>query len=271
MFFSFLSVMIVVMLFALFLSNVQEQNIPEVFRGTDESAYLLNSWLFAGVLAVATCTVPLGFLNRLVEDRVSLSLNDFFVTPLDRSMIVFSYLISAMVLSLFMGVIVLAVGQLVLFVSASTMLPAFDVMKLFALVAFTSTVFSAIGFYVISLIRTMNAASALNTLVGTLIGFLAGIYVPIGEFGTILQNTLNILPPMQVASLYRRIYMDSALAEMFAHEGVAEAEARYRDYAGIDVELFGMSLESGHLFALLIAWLAVFLVLSLLRIRRFKI
>ena len=59
-FFSLLSVIIIIGLYALFLGNIQVQELEDrVGRDVPGAAWLVNTWILAGILAVSTVTVSL--------------------------------------------------------------------------------------------------------------------------------------------------------------------------------------------------------------------
>jgi multidrug/hemolysin transport system permease protein len=100
-FFSLLSMLIIVMLYALFLGKIQVQNIEEsVGKAIPGAERLVNSWIFAGILAVGTVTVSLGAYGTMVDDVHSGRIKDFFVSPIRRSQLVAGYMISAALISL---------------------------------------------------------------------------------------------------------------------------------------------------------------------------
>src|SRR5690625_6917041 len=67
-------------------------------------------------------------------------------------------------------------------------------------------------FYLItSSLKTMSAFSGLSTIVGTLIGFLAGIYIPIGLLPSYLQKIITLFPTTQAIVLLKDLLMKDVL------------------------------------------------------------
>ncbi len=268
-FFSFLSVLIILMLFAFFLGAMHETTVPEALRGTDEGNHLVYSWLFSGVLMVSTVTVPLGFLHFMVKDRATQSINDFYVTPLSRTKIVFSYLVAAILVSTALGVVNLLLGQVIVYLNASTFLPLASFLQVLGLIVLSSTLFSSLFYFVVSYLKSLNAHGTLSTLVGTLIGFVTGVYVPVANLGNTLTNILAAFPPLQMAGLFRRVYMDKALHDVFA--GAPDAMTRYMENFGVDVVFAGRTFSTFELLVFSAFWIVLFVLLSVLRLRRFKV
>ena len=62
---------------------------------------------------------------------------------------------------------------------------------------------------VVSFFKTSNAFAAASTVIGTLLGFLAGIYIPIGTLPDYLQTIVKLFPVSHSAALFRQILMES--------------------------------------------------------------
>lgn len=60
----------------------------------------------------------------------------------------------------------------------------------------------------------MSAFSGFSTIVGTLIGFLAGIYIPIGILPSYIQKVIILFPTTQSTVLLRELLMTDVLEPM---------------------------------------------------------
>ena len=101
-FFSFLSVIIILALYILFLGKMQSDSLASHFGSIDGIDWLVASWIMSGIIVVSTVTVPLGAIGNLIDDRVNLTLNDFYASPISRNTLALSYLISAWVIGFIM-------------------------------------------------------------------------------------------------------------------------------------------------------------------------
>ncbi|MFW6298104.1 MAG: ABC transporter permease [Bacillota bacterium] len=267
-FFSFLSVIIILLLYALFLMEMLRANLPEDLIGSAEADYLIYSWLLSGVLMVSTVTVPLGFLAVMIRDKDEAVSNDFFVAPLKRLNITLSYLIAAFTVTFILAVLNLALGQLIIYVNVQELLPATAFFKTLLITALSSALFTAMLYAMVSFIRSQNAHGTLSSIIGTLIGFVCGMYVPIGVFGKTVRSLLNALPFMQISALYRKVYMDEALQKVFGEN--PDALESYNAFYGIDIDLFSSNLSETTLVVILILWTVLFTALSAWRVKGFK-
>ncbi|MFW5841689.1 MAG: ABC transporter permease [Bacillota bacterium] len=263
-FFSFLSVLIILGLFLLFLKNAFGGEFAEL----PDANFVIYSWVLAGVLMVATVTVPLGFLGIMVRDLEEKAINDFYVSPVNRNLIVLSYLLSAVIIGMVMSVFNLAIGLIYLAVSFSYAPTVLTIISLLGLLLLSNALFSAILFFATTYIKTSNAHGTLSTLVGTLIGFLAGLYVVIGSLPKTTQTILSALPTMQIASAFRIVYMEEALDRAFINN--PDMRETYEQLLGINLTLGDTPLSLLSIIIITFMLLIIFTALSFKRVRTFK-
>jgi len=92
---------------------------------------------------------------------------------------------------------------------------AFIISVQLIIVVLLSTLMHTLLFYLVtSSLKTMSAFSGLSTIVGTLIGFLAGIYIPIGLLPVYLQKIITLFPTTQAVVLLKNILMGDILHSM---------------------------------------------------------
>ena len=104
-------------------------------------------------------------------------------------------------------------------------------------------------------------------VVGALIGFIMGIFIPIGQLPDPMQWVIRLFPMSHAASMFRQILADGELAALFA-DMPGEALEYFREMFGI-VFLYGDRISSFWLSAaVLAATTVVFYALSLAVIAR---
>ncbi len=78
-FFSFLSVIIIILLYVLFLGAMQIDSLTHYFGDVEGIDWLVSSWIMAGLLTVSAVTIPLTILGRLIQDREDGMINDITI------------------------------------------------------------------------------------------------------------------------------------------------------------------------------------------------
>src|SRR5699024_8889781 len=104
-------------------------------------------------------------------------------------------------------------------------------------------------FYLItSSLKTMSALSGFSTIVGTFIGFLAGIYIPIGILPSYIQKVIVLFPTTQSTVLLRDTLMTDVLdpiQTIMPHETYNEV-----------IEMLGVKLYwNGELLSTTFSWM----------------
>ncbi|MDD2621285.1 MAG: ABC transporter permease [Syntrophomonadaceae bacterium] len=262
-FFSLLSVFIIIGLYVLFLGDVWVSSLP----GIDNAKYLMNSWIVAGLLAVTSITAAMGAFGIMVEDKTKKIAKDFYASPLKRSSIIGGYLLSSLFIGVIMSIVALVLGEIYIIASGGELLPAVVVLKLIGVLMITCLANTALVCFMVSFFNSQNAFTTASTIIGTLIGFITGIYLPIGNLPEAVQLVIKIFPLSHGAALLRQIMMDEPISAAFANvpsgyiEGFKEAMGvvyRFGDYTVTP----WVSLE------VLILTAVIFYMLAMLNIRR---
>lgn len=265
-FFSLTGALVVFLLYALFLGQMQVDSLTQT-PGVDADAArdFVDSWMFAGVIAVAAVTTPLGALSTFVEDAATGRFRDFLVSPVRRAQLVLGYLGSAFVIGLLTTLVVLAVALGYLAVTGRTLPDVAQIARIVGWTALAVAAYTALWAFVVSFLRTTGAYSGLSTLVGTLTGFVAGAYIPVGAFPDAVRDAVSALPFAQSAMLVRREFAAGPLDRLT--DGSAEAHAELQQVFGLELQV-GTATVPVWLAAVVLVVVAVaFTVLAATRIR----
>ena len=263
--FSFLTALIVLILYFLFLRNVL---IDSIFHGSwsimsdDQIPALMDTWAMAGVVGIVSVTSCAGSLQCLVEDKVTGKIVDFKMTSMKSWHIALSYVLSAFFVGLVISAATLAVALIFMFSTGSSM-PLTDVL-LCILLLIPSTFSSAIiMFSLASFIRSMGAFSGFTIVMSTIIGLLYGIYMPMVNLPGSVIFVGNLMPATHMAALFRQILCFGPLEQVF----LPEDAAIFNKDMGVDIYLgdFQFDALSSLLYALGIS--ALFFIASVLLMR----
>ncbi|MET0780932.1 MAG: ABC transporter permease [Microbacterium sp.] len=267
-FFSLLGAVILFGLYTLFLGNLQTADLANSLPGTTtaEVQAFVDSWMFAGIVLITTVTTGLGGLAVLVEDDQSGRFRDFLVAPLRRGQLVLGYLLSAAVVAVILSLVVLAISILYLGVVRGTWLTVPAIARSVVIVVASCVAFTSLSALVVSFVRTTGAFSGLATIVGTVLGFIAAAYIPIGAFPATVASVASALPFAQAGMLLRREFSDATLATMTAE--VPGAAGPLRAVYGLDLHVGDWSVDAWFVVAVLLTITVVCTALSAVRIRR---
>ena len=268
-FFSFLSVIILVGVYILFLGTLQVNDIQFNVGEIEGIRWLVNSWLLAGLLTVTSFTVPLSISSNMVVDLEKKVFDDFLVAPIKRSSIVLGYAISAFMIGVVMTSLTFLVGQLFLVFTGGEWLDVISMGWIFIYILLSNAVFSSLSFLMISFIKSTASVNAVNTIVGTLLGFLAGIYVPFAAFSDSVANVLKLNPAAQMVVLFRDTLMQGPMDVVFK-DAPAQVQANYMRVYGVNLEIFEVAWP--HLWIVLygLGFGLLMMIFSILRLNAFK-
>ncbi len=237
-FFSLLSVAILIAVYVFFLGDLIADGLPD-FPG---KRGLLLTWVIAGILAVASVTTTLVAFGIYVEDRARRTLEDFRVTPLTPTSLIGSYLLSSVSIGLIMCVATLLAADLMLFAAGEPLLSTVQILQSAGIILLSVLSAASLFLLLVGFFRTSNAFAAASTLIGTSIGFLAGIYIPIGSLPGYLQSLIQLIPVSHAALLFRRVLMGPYMADAFAGAPAGET-SRFEEAMGITFHVGDTALE----------------------------
>ena len=90
-FFSLLSVILTFLLYMLFLGDVWSDGLPDV----EGARAMMDSWIMAGLLSIASVTTTLSAASTMVDDRTRKISKDFEASPISRTGLAGSYILSS--------------------------------------------------------------------------------------------------------------------------------------------------------------------------------
>lgn len=214
-FFSLLAVLIVFGLYTLFLGDVYTDSLSGLGPG---AGLLVSAWTMAGMVAVASVNTAMAGLGTMVQDRENGVLSDFLVTPVSRGRILLGYAAAAFFIGVVMSLLTYGLAALYLVAKGLTASALFAPDRLLRVVlAILATSFSntAMLLFLCCLFRSGRAYSAAGTVIGTLSGFLTGVYLPIGQLPEAVQVLIKLFPTSHGAALLRQEMMAVQMDTVF--------------------------------------------------------
>ncbi len=219
-FFSLLAVFIIIGLYALFLGDVWTDSLSDLANARQ----LMDSWIMAGLLAVTSITTTMGAFGVMVDDRSKKIDKDFASSPIKKGRLAGGYLLSAYMIGVIMSFLAFLLVQLYILISGGEWLDFFSVLQSMGLILFTCFVNTSLVFFVVSFFKSQNAFATASTVIGTLIGFVTGIYLPVGTLPEAVQLVVKIFPVSHAAALFRQVLMKSQMEKAFEHAPAAYLE-----------------------------------------------
>ncbi len=252
-FFSLLSMLIVLMLMGVFLGNMNEESVVNLLnqyggaRNKDLDAAhakeLVQYWTLAGILIVNAVTVTLTVLGNRVSDLSESRLASLYSAPVSQGVIALSYVASAVLVGVLMCMLTLGAALCYIAATGGTWLTFGALARITGLIVLNVCVFAVVMYFFTLFVKSSSAWSGIGTVVGTLVGFVGAIYLPMGNLPEGVAAVLKYIPILHGASLMRTVCCEQALETTFAGTP-AELLTEYREYMGITVEMGGKAVDS---------------------------
>ncbi|MHA6260840.1 ABC transporter permease [Sporosarcina sp. CAU 1771] len=258
-FFSLLAVLILIALYVLFLGDLTAKSLPDF----PSKKGLLTSWFIAGMLAITSLTTTLGSFGNLVEDRSNKTYMDFYSSPISRGKLVGGYVLSALFIGFIMCFFTLITAEIYLFFIGESLLSPSKMLAVIGVIILSVLASASMILLLVSFFKTSNAFAAASTVIGTLLGFVAGIYIPIGSLPDYLQTIVKIFPVSHSAVLFRQLLMDSPMIEAFS-QAPAEMKELFLSNMGVVFEVNGKIVSPLTSVIYLIGTTILFFLLSLI-------
>lgn len=203
-FFSFLSVIILLGVYLLFLKDLYKiDNIDAVSQKIFMIAHVMG-----GVLVIATITLSLGVIGNYVNDLDTKKINGYLVTPIKRYKLTLSYYLSTAILTIVLTLILFFIAFVFLGVASGYWYSFFSILKIVGMLILFSLISSSIMVFIASFIKSINALGGVSAVVGTLIGFVSGAYMPLTMLDVFTQTLAGILPFSHMTYYLRKVLLE---------------------------------------------------------------
>ena len=269
-FFSLLSAFIIIGLMAFFLGDMNVDAILEI-AGPFATAgaeletlanHLVLSWTFAGILSINAVSVSISVYSGMIRDRVTGKLNSIYTAPVSRLKIALSYIMAAWAAAVL--VCVLSLGVMELFGVARGMEPysLMEHVQIVAMIIGNSFVYAAMMYALAMIAKTEGAWGGFGTVIGTLVGFLGGIYLPIGTLSDGIATMMKCTPIIYGTAAFREVMTKGVLEQTF--NGVPEQITKeYQKAMGICLNVGDYTLKMRDEWLILISCGIIFLLVGI--------
>lgn len=249
-FFSLLAPIIVLMLYILFLGDIQKEAVEAILKDAgqpvDQKLIMgfINNWMLSGVMGVSCITVALSANMIMVRDKEKGSVNDILVSPIKRWVIFASYIISCFLITFFICMAVLIVGLIYLVATGGFMMSVVDLLYCIGITILSILSSSFFMVFICSFIRTEAALGALTGILSAAIGFLTGAYMPLSMFPKAIQYFVCFIPGTYSAGLFRNIFLHGPMQKMI-QTMPKELVTQLMENYSVNIKFFSYNISSG--------------------------
>ena len=223
--------------------------------------------MLSALLPIGAITISLTSLGQIVTDKEKNIINDFYVSPVSKNTLLFSYLLSSLAVGtlLLTGFIVFFEVYLIAVYGISfSFLQLLAVIGVMVLSLFLGNSFVMI---IVSFVKREQAMGAVGTILGTMLGFFCGAYVPVGVLGEAVSSIFTFLPFLPITALARQTFFMNISETGLTKEMISGELAKLYGY-----ELFlGENQLSPTVLALIVtAFIVLFSIILLIRFQKMR-
>ncbi len=257
---SLITPLILLVLYATFLSNVYESTFEQVFSAmgsivSDKAlAGLVGGQLMSSLLAVSCVTVSFCSNMLMVQDKVTKVHDDLMITPLKRSSLALSYYVSTTISTLIVCYIAL-IACLIYVAITGWFLSFVDVVLLIIDILIMVTFGTALSSVINYFLSSQGQISAVGSIVSSCYGFICGAYMPLASFSEGLRNVIMFLPGTYGTALFRNHALNGALNEI--SKTAPEAIKGIKDSIDCNLYFFDAQVNMLTMYIVIIASIAL--------------
>lgn len=261
----FFSMLAMIIAIALNITFLGKNNVDNFVKWTDisrgEASQFIIVLILSGIIMINCVTSTIAAMNIMVKDESTKKMPVFLVSSTSRFKLSLGYILTAFLASFMVSIFTLGFIQLYLLFSNQILFSFFQLIKIIFIIILNSFASSAFIFFLASFIRTQSAYSGINTLIGTLIGFITGMYIAIGELPSIVQKLLKLIPIFHGTSLLKEAILENMINSTLSNQP-AEIADKYLEYMGITLSYNGTLINDSYKIIFLLITGVIFMVLS---------
>jgi len=224
--------------------------------------HLVLTWTFAGILSINAVSVSISVYSGMIRDRVSGKLNSIYTAPISRLKITLSYILAAWAAAVLICLLSLGVMELYGVMQGMEPYSLMEHIQIVAMIIGNSFVYAAMMYALAMIAKTEGAWGGFGTVIGTLVGFLGGIYLPIGTLSDGIATMMKCTPIIYGTAAFREVMTKGILEQTFA--GVPEMiTEEYQKAMGICLTVGDYTLKMRDEWLILISCGIIFLLVGI--------
>ncbi len=213
---SMLTMIIVIAVMLVFLGDMNVSAITSSFFGDNVNDEMTKNaenyvfwWTVAGVLSVNSLMVVLTVLSPMIADTENGIIHSFYTSPVSRWKISAGYVLAAWICSSAFAVVTM-LGAVIIAAITGFDITFKDIAMSVLYASANAFMYAGMLYLIAVFIKNTNAYSGFGTTIGTLCGFMGGIYLPAGSLPDGVLSVLKCLPVLHGTALIRQSLTNEA-------------------------------------------------------------
>lgn len=269
LFFSMLALLILVGLHFIIFRKMNADNLLAAGFSVSQkwALWFSDCLMLSSLIPIGAVTISLTSLGQIVTDKEKNIINDFYVAPLNKNTLLFSYLLSSLAIGamLLAGFIVFFEVYLLVVYGIS-----FSFMQLLSVIGVTVLSLllgNSFVMIIVSFVKREQAMGAIGTILGTMLGFFCGAYVPVGVLGEAASKAFTFLPFLPLTTLARQSFFMNLSETELTKEMISGELAKVYGY---ELFLGEKPLSLTTLVLIITAFILLFSMVLLIRFQKMR-
>lgn len=270
-FFSIFSSLILISLYFLFIGKLYAQGFNETAGQALTSNQLyaaIYSQMIVGVLVINSVSLSTGSFTFMAVDLEKGKAHALLITKINRTQLVLSYLFAAIIISFSINIIMFIISTILIGAITGIFLGAAAFFSVVGVLAITTLVSCAIMLLIVSIVRASAAIGIINGVLGTILGFLCGIYMPYTNLGTAAKYVGSFLPFTHLTIWLKQIVLSDVFSQIGLPNQISSQMQEVWFSAG-NVGLCGLNIPLWGMIVMSIIFAACCLLISALLLKNY--
>lgn len=269
LFFSMLAILILAGLHFLVFRNMNADALVFPGASIDEKwkLWFSDCLMLSSLIPIGAVTVSLTSLGQIVTDQEKNIINDFYVAPLSRSTLLASYLLSSLAIGALILAGFIAFFEIYLLIVYGISFTLLQFLAVICITVLSLLLGNSFVMLLVSFVKREQAMGAIGTILGTMLGFLCGAYVPIGVLGESVAKIFTFLPFLPVTALARQSFFMNIESTGLTEDVIGGELAKMYGY---ELFLGDEKLSVSALVWIVLAFILLFSLLLLLRFHKMR-
>jgi multidrug/hemolysin transport system permease protein len=220
-FFSFLSTLILVALYFLFIAKLYTGTMDNPQMGgisvtiADGAKYfVVYLQMMAGVLVLNSISLATGSFSIIAKDFEDRRVDSFLITPVETYEIILAYYAAGLIASFCFNIFTWVLSFGIIGVFTGYWLAIGPFFMVFAVLFMASLISCSLMFFITSLVKSSAAIGVISGVSGTVFGFLCGIYMPYSNLGESTKAIGSLFPFTHIVIWLKQVVLGNAFSQL---------------------------------------------------------
>jgi len=220
-FFSFLSTLILIVLYFLFIAKIYTSGMDNPANGgismplaLDTKNFIVYLQMMAGVLALNSMSLATGAFSTIAKDFEDKRIDNMLLTPVKTREMIVAYFTTGLIASFVINTFTWILSYMIIGFSTSYWLSIESFVSVWAALFVASLISCSIMLLITTLVKSSTAIGIINGIAGTFFGFLCGIYMPYSNLGESTKAVGSFLPFTHITIWLKQIMLGDAFTQI---------------------------------------------------------